>query len=135
MRDHQGAARLDSHEGTLTLSDVTGDLKVDTHEGTLDVHGLRGRLMLDTHEGRAEVAVDSLATTTIDTHEGVVQLTVPSSAGFELSAELGEDASLQSDFAIDGLRDEEGHYQGAVQGGGPLLRLSSMEGRIELRRQ
>jgi hypothetical protein len=131
---HRGLLRLDSHEGTVTVADVTGDVKLDTHEGTLDAQGLRGRLLLDTHEGRAEVSVDSLATTTVDTHEGEVQLTVPSDAGFQLSAEMGEDAMLQSDFSVDALRDEEGHYQGAVQDGGPLLRLSSMEGRIELRR-
>jgi hypothetical protein len=135
VRDQRGPVRIDAQESTISLTDVQGDLRVDAPEGDVLVEELRGRLLLDTHEGRAEISVDSLSTTTIDTHEGEVQLTVPSDAGFDLAAELGEDATLQSDFSIDALQDEEGHYQGAVQGGGPLLQVSSVEGKIRLRRR
>ncbi len=135
VQDHQGTVRMDAHEGALTLTDVTGDVEVDTQEGTLDAEGLRGRLRLDTHEGHAEAAVDSLGTTTVETYEGQVQLSLPSDVGFDLSTELGEDATFQSDFTIESLQDEEGQYQGSVEGGGALLRLSSEEGRIQLRRR
>ncbi|PQJ35933.1 hypothetical protein BSZ35_16165 [Salinibacter sp. 10B] len=134
VRNHRGPVRLDTHEGTLTLTDIVGDAMIDTHEGSVEAQGLRGRLRLDTHEGQAAVAVDSLGTTTVDTHEGEVTLTVPSRSGFDLSTDLGEEGILRSDFAIDALRTEDGQYEGRVHGGGPLLRVSSVEGVVQVLR-
>lgn len=135
VTDQEGTVRLDSHEGDLSVTGIDGDLKVDTHEGALTASGLRGRLFLETHEGGAEVAFDSLATTTVDTHEGDVTLTMPSDRGFEIDAELDGDVVLESDYPLDALRTEEDTYQGSVLGGGPLLRLTSSEGTIRLRRR
>ena len=130
--DQRGTTRIDTHEGTVSIADMQGDLTVDTHEGTATVDGLRGRLLLDTHEGEADVTVDSLAAVQVDTHEGEVTLRLPRDAGFDLSTDLGNDAEVRGALDLDALRDEDGNYQGAFRGGGPLVRLTSHEGTIVL---
>jgi hypothetical protein len=128
-----GPVRVDTHDGSVSMATVNGDLNVDTHEGRVSVEGLRGRLLIDTHEGTAEVGIDSLAAVDIDSHEGEVLLSIPRDAGFDLSADLDEDASLDGDFSVESLRTEDGNYEGRVRGGGPFVRLSSKEGKIVLR--
>jgi DUF4097 and DUF4098 domain-containing protein YvlB len=135
VSENRGAVQVDTHEGSVSMRDVRGDLKLDTHEGEATVEGLRGRLLLDTHEGQAEVDIDSLGGVDATTHEGRVTLTLPGDAGFDLSTDFDEEADFQSDFALDSLRDEEGNYQGAVQGGGPLVRIGTHEGTMTLRRR
>jgi hypothetical protein len=133
VADQRGDAQIQTHEGTVSVTNVRGDLKADTHEGRITVKGMKGRLLLDTHDGRAEVGIDSLAAVEVETHEGTVTLTLPRDAGFDLATELDEEADVQGDFALDSLRNEEGNYHGAVQGGGPLMHLRSHEGTITLR--
>jgi hypothetical protein len=128
-----GTVRIDTHEGRMVLREISGNIIVDTHEGTATIDGLSGRLDLETHEGRADVRVDSLNEIVADTHEGTIVLSVPATAGFDLSTDLGDDAELRSNVDLTSIRQEEGNYQGAVRGGGPLVRLSSHEGRVTLR--
>ena len=133
VSDQRGRAEVSSHEGRMVLREVAGNLIVDSHEGEITIDGLRGRLDLETHEGRADVRIDRLEEIVADTHEGTVVFSVPSGAGFDLSTDLGDDAELRSDVDLTSIRQEEDDYQGAVRGGGPLVRLTSHEGRITLR--
>jgi len=133
VRKQKGPVRVDTHEGRVSMTTVDGDLNVDTHEGRVSVQGLRGRLLFDTQAGTAEIGIDSLAAVDIESHEGDVMLATPRDSGFDLSADLDEDASLKGDFAIRPLRTEDGNYEGRLQGGGPLVHLSSHEGDIVLR--
>ena len=74
-------------------------------------------------------------------------LVLPRNAGFDLDADLGRRGTLRSDFDVDNRRrddDDDGYWdaddddddnivRGAVNGGGPRLRLESYKGRIALR--
>ncbi len=133
VTNHGGRAEVSSHEGRMELRDVSGNLVVDSHEGTVTITGLRGRLDVQTHEGRAEVRIDALNEIVADTHEGTVLLLLPAAAGFDLSTDLGDDADFQSDVDLSSARRDGGESQGAVRGGGPLVWLTSHEGRITLR--
>ena len=133
LTNQRGRAEVSAHEGRMVLREISGNIIVDTHEGTATIDGLSGRLDLETHEGRADVRVDSLNEIVADTHEGTIVLSVPATAGFDLSTDLGDDAELRSNVDLTSIRQEEGDYQGAVRGGGPLVRLSSHEGRVTLR--
>jgi len=134
VANQRGTARIDAHDGAVSVTDVRGDLNIDTHEGSATVEGLRGRLLLDTHEGQADVAIDSLAAVDVATHEATVALTMPADAGFDLATELGDDAQVEGDFDLSSLRDgDDDDYHGALQGGGPLLRIESHDGTVRLR--
>lgn len=132
VTDQQGRADMSSHEGRMILQAMAGDLIVNTQEGAVTIDDLRGRLDLRTHEGRADVHVRSLEDLVVETHEGDVTLVLPSSAGFNLSTGLGEDAELRSAFALDSVRTGDHNYHGPVQEGGPLLRIDTREGRVAL---
>lgn len=132
VTDQTGRAEVSSHEGRMVLREIDSNLIVDTHEGAVTVEGLRGRLDLQTHEGRAEVRIDALREIVAETHEGTVSLSMPASAGFDLSTDIGDDATLQGNVDLSSVRREENDYQGAVHGGGPLVRLTSGEGQITL---
>lgn len=132
VSDHSGRAEISSHEGRMVLRKISGNLIVDTHEGTVTIEDLRGRLDLEMQEGRADVRIDALKEIVADTHEGTIALSLPSSVGFDLSTDLGDDAELESDVDLTSVRRDDTDYQGAVRGGGPLIRLTSHEGRITL---
>lgn len=60
-------------------------------------------------------------------------LRVLSDTGIDLSTDFGADADLDGSIDRSGLRSEEGNYQGAVRGGGPLVYMVADDGRISLR--
>jgi hypothetical protein len=133
VADHRGALRLETHDGRVEVTDATGEVVLDTHDGSVVARGLDGPLDLETHDGSAEVAVAALHRVEVETDDGSITLRLPSDAGFDLSTDLGADAKLDGPIDLSDLRDEEGNYQGAVRGGGPLVYLSADGGRISLR--
>lgn len=132
IRGLQAPSQVESHDGPVRVVDHEGPLQVEMHEGTVDVQRLRGGLALDLHEGDASVQFGTFEETTVDTHGGTVTLTLPSDAGFDLATDLDEAASLSSSVDLSSVREEEGAYAGAVRGGGPLLRIASDEGAVEI---
>lgn len=132
---HTGTLWIDVEDGLITVSDVQGDVKVDMYEGALTAMSVNGRFFYEAVEGQADVAFDSLATTTIENREGSIELAIPSDTGFELSTDLGDDVQLQGDYDLEAIRDAEGNYSGGVMGGGPLVRIEVPEGSATLRRR
>ena len=133
VADHRGALRLETHDGRVEVTDAEGEMFVETHDGSITARGIDGPIVLDTHDGTAEVDLAALHQTEVATHDGAVTLQLPSDAGFDLSTDLGADARIDGPIDLTSLRDEEGNYHGAVRGGGPLLRVESMEGTITIR--
>ena len=87
----QGALRIDTHEGPITVTDSGGDVFIDNHESPMDLRGIASDLEIDTHEGRIDLEdhrgdvlidchdseMDLRAVTglvEIDTHEGEIEL-------------------------------------------------------------
>lgn len=136
---HAGDIEIDSHESRITMRSITGDLTIDRHEGRLHVDGLNGGLKLDTHEGDARILFATLTRDVrIDAHEGTFTLAMPSGAGFDLSTDFDDDADLDATFDLGPYRvrdddDDEANYRGRIHGGGPRIRLSSHDGRFEIR--
>ncbi len=135
---HAGDVKIDSHESRITMRSITGTLEIDRHEGRLDVDGLNGGLKLDTHEGDARILFATLTRDVhIDSHEGTFLLSTPTGAGFDLSTDFDDDASLDATFDLSPYRigedDDAANYRGNVNGGGPRIRLRSHDGRFEIR--
>jgi hypothetical protein len=135
VRGQRGPARIDVEEGPVAVADMQGNLSVTLEEGALTVDGHRGGLALEVEEGQAEAQVNTLRETLLATDEGRIALTMPQDAGFRLSTDLGDGATLEAPFDLAPLRDEAGNYRGAVHGGGPLLRVASSDGAVTLRTQ
>jgi DUF4097 and DUF4098 domain-containing protein YvlB len=117
------------------VHDLHAALSVTTHNGQIDVSGLAGALDLDTHNGQVRVQFASLtAPSSVDTHNGDVELVMPAASRFTLQSS-SHNGRVQSDFGVTtrniGRRDP--HVDGAVNGGGPALRLTTHNGNFRLR--
>src|SRR6185312_2381072 len=124
-----------THNSRVEVRDLHAALSVSTHNGQIDVTGLSGDLDLDTHNGNARVQFASLtAASSIDTHNGDVELTLPAASRFTLQTS-GHNGRVQSDFAITTrtLGRRSGNIDGAVNGGGPYLHLTTHNGNFHLR--
>ncbi len=138
ITDQQGDVVIDSHESRMRLQGVTGRVEIDTHDSEVTAEDLSGAFEMDTHEGRADLAFAALEQggISIDSHDGTFTLTLPSEAGFDLDTDFNDDADLDSGFDLSALRaggEDEVNYRGAVNGGGPRIRLSSHDGAFRLR--
>lgn len=137
IADHEGRISIDNHDSRVDLQNVTGDLDIDTHDGEITAANLRGGFVLDTHDGSADVSFTELTgDVEIDSHDGRFTLTLPADAGFDLDTHLNDDADLDTDFDLSGIRladDDEVNYRGTVNGGGPRIALSAHDARFALR--
>lgn len=140
LHDVQGRVEIDTHEGRMRLRDIDGRVEIDTHEGEVIAENLRGSFELNTHDGEADLSFAALTDdVSIDSHDARITLTVPAHAPFTLDTDFDDDADLTSDFDLSSIRiadeddDDEVNYRGAINGGGPLVYLSSHDGDFQLR--
>ncbi|HEY4087705.1 MAG TPA: DUF4097 family beta strand repeat-containing protein [Bryobacteraceae bacterium] len=124
-----------THNSRVEVHNLHAALSISTHNGQIDVSGLAGALDLDTHNGNVKVQFASLtAPSTVDTHNGDVELTMPSASRFNLQTS-GHNGRVQSDFAITtrNIGRRADNVNGAVNGGGPTLHLTTHNGNFRLR--
>jgi len=124
------------HRSEIGISGLQGALDLETHRRIAHVHGLSGPLTVNTHRGGIDVEFASFSGhSSVTTHRGSIQLTMPKASAFDLEADLGKHASMQSDFSmmtrLAGKRGQNLH--GAVNGGGATLRVDTYRGEIRLR--
>jgi DUF4097 and DUF4098 domain-containing protein YvlB len=129
-----GDVEIDTHDGSMELADLTGEVEIDTHDSDLRATGLTGPLEIDTHDGDIEVEFASLnGPITIDSHDARATITLPAGTGFNLAADMGEDASIDVQPSVSVSSMNGGGMQGAANGGGPEIRVSSHDGDLQIR--
>jgi DUF4097 and DUF4098 domain-containing protein YvlB len=108
--------------GVIRLSNVTGALRVSTAAGNVIAQLLGG----------GEPRDSSLAT-----GSGDITVIVPSNLGIRILAQIESSGRIVSDYPA--VRTRSGSRQstaeGEINGGGPMLRLSSAAGTIYIRRE
>ena len=132
-------ARLDEIElinGPLDIHQVAGEVRASCINGRLTAQGLQGRVKLETVNGRLQPQFDSLGSSPIELSSvnGGVELTLPSDAKAELEASTVS-GGIDNDF---GLRVINHHWvghelRGELGGGGTRIKLSNVNGHIEIR--
>jgi hypothetical protein len=131
-------ARLEikDYKSDIMVSDLKSDLKLHTYKGTVKVANLDGAARVDTYKGdvRVEFARFSRASR-FDTHKGEINVSLPKESRFELDADSGRRGDIESDFAMTtrARRSREPRASGAVNGGGPELRLTTYKGTLRVR--
>lgn len=141
--------------GRVTVGETTGPVNVSTGNGDVEVAGANGPVKISTGNGRVSVttakgAVDaSTGNGDIDVRikalpvendmhfssgSGSIRVMLPATYNGRIDAMSGN-GDLSSDFeiAIVGKLDAH-HIRGTIGSGGPLLRLSTGSGTIELRK-
>ena len=133
-----GELEASSGNGAITIDRTTGPVHVSSGNGDIDVRATRGPVTATSGNGDIDVQMDELKNDgdmEFTTGNGSVRITVPSGFSGDLSADTGNGHFI-TDFpmTLEG-RFREGHVRGTIGGGGRRIRLSSGNGRIELRKR
>jgi len=131
-------ARLDEIKlinGGLDIHGVAAEVRASCINGRLVAEGLQGRVKLETINGRMEAHFDRLANSPVEltSVNGSLELILPSDAKAELEASTVS-GGIDDDFGLH-VRHHRfvGHdLHGELGGGGTRIRLSNVNGRIEI---
>ncbi|MFQ6116473.1 MAG: DUF4097 family beta strand repeat-containing protein [bacterium] len=133
---------IEDHKSELNIIDHRSELRIDTHKGVVDVKNQKGSVILETHKGDVRVEfVEFTNDSRFETHKGDIEIVLPKDSKFDLEGDLGSRAHFDSDFEIkidrSKFRDrgkQEDEFYIAINGGGPLLRLSTYKGYFRLKK-
>jgi len=132
-------ARLDEIKlinGNLDIHQVAGEVRASCINGRLTAEGLQGRVKLETINGRLEPQFDRLGSSPIELSSinGSVELTLPSDAKAEIEASTVS-GGINNDFGLHVIHHHwVGHdLHGELGGGGTRIKLSNVNGHIEIR--
>ncbi len=150
-----GDVHASTGNGRVRVNGTSGSVRVSTGNGDVDIRGARSSVRVTTGNGRVTVATSdgpvdarsgngdidvtmtaltAAADMTFSTGSGAVRVTLPSGYNGELDASTGN-GEVRSDFElkIQGRLNPR-HIRATIGDGGPRLRLSTGNGRLEIRR-
>jgi DUF4097 and DUF4098 domain-containing protein YvlB len=133
------AARLDEVKlinGELDVTGAAGEVHASCVNGRLEAHNLSGRAELSTVNGQLDVTFNQLPGSSIklSSVNGVVEMTIPSDSKAEIEASTVS-GRIENDFGLHLNRHQfvGNDLRGELGSGGPRIKLSSVNGRIEIR--
>jgi DUF4097 and DUF4098 domain-containing protein YvlB len=133
----EGAVRVTTGNGDVEVRDAKGAVRVTTGNGRVNVTTSEGPVEAHSGNGNIDVRMSSLRAREdmgFHTGSGSVRLTLPASYSGELDATTGN-GEMTSDFDLKMKGRMNPHRIRATIGeGGPLLRLTTGNGRLELRK-
>ena len=128
----QGGFSLETGSGTIYAEQAgAGDVKAETGSGSIELRNLRGGLRAHTGSGNIKAAGTPAALWRLEAGSGSVELWT-GGAALTLDAETGS-GSIHSDREIASQGSMERHHaKGAINGGGPLVRIETGSGSIRI---
>lgn len=132
-------ARLDEIKlvnGSLDIQDVGGEVRVSCVNGSVKAHGLAGRAELSTVNSRVEAEFTHLNGSPVELSSvnGSVEVVLPSDANAEIEASTVS-GRISNDLGLHTNNHQwVGHdLRGQLGNGGTRIKLSNVNGRIEIR--
>ena len=133
------AARLDEIKlinGALDVAGAAGEVHASCVNGKLEAHNLSGSAELSTVNGQMDVTFNQIPGSSIQLSSvnGSVEMTIPSDAKAEIEASTVS-GRIENDFGLQLNRHQfvGNDLHGELGSGGPRIKLSSVNGRIEIR--
>src|SRR5207249_11790718 len=91
--------RIKDYKSETEVDGLAAELDVNTYKGSVRVRELAGALTLTTYKGDVRAEFSALnARSRVETYKGTIELEVPKASKFDLHADLGRRARLDSDF-------------------------------------
>jgi hypothetical protein len=122
--------------GALDVRDLAGEVRASCVNGRIEAQNLQGRARLNSVNGELVISVDRLPSSSLELSSvnGTLRVTLPSDARADLEASTVS-GSISNDFGLPVSRHQFiGHsLHGELGGGGTHIRLSNVNGRIEIR--
>jgi DUF4097 and DUF4098 domain-containing protein YvlB len=122
--------------GPLDIHGVSGEVRASCINGRMLAEGLQGRVKLSAINGRMDARFEHLTNSPVELSSvnGTLDLILPSDANAELEASTVS-GGIDDDFGLHVLHHRfVGHnLHGELGGGGTHIRLSNVNGRIQIR--
>ena len=141
VSESSGDLTVVTRDGSITLERVAGRVDARTGDGGIRVTGAPSSLLLETRDGsvnvRAERDTVMQSDWSIRTGDGSVIVELPEGFGAEIDAET-QDGSVRTDLSVEGAgsdsrRDAKRYLRGKLGAGGKVLKLRTNDGTIRLR--
>jgi hypothetical protein len=129
--------KIDDYKSDTKLTGLKADLRVRTYKGTVAVWDQDGAVDLETYKGEVSIAFGALAKpVTLETYKGDIRLKLPSSAGFEMDADLGRRGDFDTQFDMATRSGgKQGRIHGTINGGGPKISFETDKGSLRLEKE
>lgn len=129
------AVTLTNVNGKVALEGVTGAVALETVNGGIEARGLSGLRTAETVNGSISLELGSLPSqgVRVETVNGSVEVTMPAAAAADVSVR-----TVNGGIRVDGfgqVKDAERkrrHYEGKLNGGGPMLRVETVNGGVSV---
>ena len=133
-----GDIRIRSYKSAIDIRDTAGAIDIETYKDriALDNVSLRGRLRV--HDFKAETSINARELAQgadLETSKGDITVALPSNVAVNLDVSGGRRADIRSDFPVTSEAGYDNrHIKGAINGGGPELRIRTEKGSVSLRK-
>jgi len=128
--------RIELVNGRLDIQDVSGEVRASCVNGRIQARNLQGPVSLETVNGELDASVEQLPSSEVklSSVNGRLRVTLPSDSHAEIKASTIS-GNISDDFGLPVIRHQYvGHsLHGQLGGGGTLVRLSNVNGTIEIR--
>ena len=122
--------------GALDVRDLAGEVRASCVNGRIEAQNLHGRTHLNTVNGELVASVDQLPSSSLELSSvnGTLRVTLPSDARTDIEASTIS-GNISNDFGLPVSRHQfvGRSLRGELGGGGTHVRLSNVNGRIEIR--
>ena len=141
--DVGGAASVETGGGGIRIASAKGDVHAETGGGNIELMGLSRGVNASSGAGSitAEfVGKGGITESRIETSVGNIRVLIPSGLAMTVQAlvDSGQERSIQTDFPELKIKSEgdfgprETYANGAINGGGPVLKLNTSTGSIQI---
>jgi len=131
--------KINTVNGSVRIEGVAGPVKAGSVNGAVEVKGALGELDLSSVNGRVLASFDQTLAQDVRLHtvNGAVDIALPPNAGAQLVASTVH-GSIDSEFDLPVRRVKFGpgsDIRATIGGGGPQVKLNTVNGSIHLRRR
>lgn len=142
--DVGGAASVETGGGGIRLMSAKGDVRAETGGGNIQLSGLWGGVSASSGAGSITAEFMGQAgrksESRIETSVGNIRVLIPQGLGLtvQASVDAGQERSIQTDFPELKIKSEgdfgprETYANGTINGGGPVLKLNTNTGSIQI---
>lgn len=125
-----------SPSSDLSADQVLGPLTLATRNRNISLDRISGDISVTNRNGSVDLtSAQPLGNITVENRNGSVNLTMPEQAGFVVQAETTNgDAENDFDLSVDGGDSNRKTINGTVGKGGPLVRITTSQGDIALKK-
>ena len=135
IEDVRGAVDAQTSNSSIEVHSIGGDAKMKTSNGRIHAEDIGGEVEAKTSNGSVSIELDHAPKSRIrvETSNGGITVRLPASTGAKLEADT-TNGSVTTDFNVS----ESGrasHLDATINGGGPLIELTTRNGSISILRR